>query len=187
MKYLKRKSVSKPIQGSILDTKNIENKTLNTYSSNIINELIESSKSTLLDLVYPIGRGFIDFTDTDYSNYLGFTWERELIGMTPIGKNTNDSDFATVGKTGGTKTVKLTVEQIPSHSHTLNRQQWYTADIAISDNSGAIFSWKTTEGGSTSKAYSKQAGSYDIGFTGSSQAHTNLPPYQVVSYWKRIK
>ena len=40
--------------------------------------------NSILNLVFPIGRGFIDFTDTDYSNYLGFTWERELIGMTPM-------------------------------------------------------------------------------------------------------
>ena len=37
---------------------------LNTLISNIYNQ------------IFPIGRGFLDFTDTDYSNYLGFTWER---------------------------------------------------------------------------------------------------------------
>lgn len=46
-------------------------------------ETFNAMQNKLLDSVYPIGRGFIDFTDTDYSNYLGFTWERELVGLTP--------------------------------------------------------------------------------------------------------
>lgn len=73
----------------------------------------------ILNLVYPIGRGFIDFTDTDYSNYLGFTWERELIGMTPIGLNVNDNDFNAIGKTGGEKKHTLTVAEMPGHKPTL--------------------------------------------------------------------
>lgn len=71
----------------------------------------------ILNLVYPIGRGFIDFTDTDYSNYLGFSWKRELIGMTPIGLNVNDNDFNAIGKTGGEKKHTLTLQEMPTHNH----------------------------------------------------------------------
>lgn len=46
-------------------------------------ETFTAMQNKLLDSIFPIGRGFIDFTNTDYSNYLGFTWERELVGLTP--------------------------------------------------------------------------------------------------------
>ena len=74
--------------------------------------------SEIVDLLYPIGRGFIDFTGTDYSNWLGLTWERELVGLTPVGYDPNDSDFKTIGKTGGEKTHKLTESELANHNHT---------------------------------------------------------------------
>jgi microcystin-dependent protein len=41
-----------------------------------------------------------------------------LQGKTIFGLNSNDSDFNSVGETGGNKTVTLTEDEIPSHSHT---------------------------------------------------------------------
>lgn len=148
-------------------------------------EEVEDDFSRIIDLIYPIGRGFIDFTDTDYSNWLGLTWERELVGMTAIGKNPNDTDFATVGAKGGEKTHKLTIDEMPAHTHTLHRQQWYGADIQVSSDAGTIYSWKSSTGGATSYSYQHKSGS-DLASAGGSQAHNNLPPYQVVSYWKRV-
>ena len=43
MKYIRKKSISKPISGSISDTLNIEDKKTNTYSAKIIEELISLS------------------------------------------------------------------------------------------------------------------------------------------------
>ena len=41
MKFIKRKSAVKPITGSIVDTTNIDDKTTNTYSANVIDGLLE--------------------------------------------------------------------------------------------------------------------------------------------------
>ena len=122
--------------------------------------------SNIIELFYPIGRGFIDFTDTDYSNYLGFTWERELIGMFPVGYNPNDTDFNTIGKTGGEKKHKLTINEIPSHNH----------GVSIVSASNA---W----GPNYSNGISRKESTIN---TGGGQPHNNLPPYKVVSYWKRV-
>ena len=120
----------------------------------------------IIELIYPIGRGFIDFTDTDYSNYLGFTWERELIGMFPVGYNPNDTDFDTIGKTGGEKKHKLTINEIPSHNHGVS-----------------IVSASNTWGPNYSNGVSHKESTVN---TGGGQPHNNLPPYKVVSYWKRV-
>ena len=48
------------------------------------------------------------------------TWELIAQGRTLVGVDTADTDFSTVKKTGGSKTVTLTTSQIPSHTHGLN-------------------------------------------------------------------
>ena len=124
--------------------------------------------NSILNLVFPIGRGFIDFTDTDYSNYLGFTWERELIGMTPIGLDVNDNDFNTIGKTGGEKTHTLTIDEMPSHNHSVliaGGGDKYAANFA--KDCGSLYYIPSEN-------------------NGGNKPHNNLQPYQVVAYWKRI-
>lgn len=43
-----------------------------------------------------------------------------LASRIPVGLDSNDSDFNTLGKTGGQKTVALTTNQMPSHNHSGN-------------------------------------------------------------------
>lgn len=131
----------------------------------------------IIDLIYPIGRGFIDFTDTDYSGYLGCTWERELIGMTPVGLNADDEDFNEIGKTGGEKEHTLTVDELPPTTLETGFGSAQTKDGALQTNttsgwSRAVGMWAS--GGTT--VYTK----------GGNQPHNNMQPYQVVAYWKRI-
>ena len=161
---------------------------------NITDNII--SVTGIFEAIFPIGRGFIDFTDTDYSNYLGFTWERELVGLTPVGLNTTDSDFDTIGKTGGEKIHALTVSEIPSHSHTNTvsdsgthtHNTWGTYQIAHA--SGSV---RSTVTGSADEGRSNPTDlngnhthTITINNTGGGQAHNNMPPYKVVAYWKRI-
>ena len=129
----------------------------------------------ILNLVYPIGRGFIDFTDTDYSNYLGFTWERELIGMTPIGLDVNDNDFNTIGKTGGTKKVTLTKNDLPK-----------TIGQALLYDSNAEEQSSPTDALMTQWSNKYRSGLYNVVNEQGGEAHNNLQPYQVVAYWRRI-
>lgn len=115
---------------------NIEsNSKENTYSCDFINTLVTEVKNQVLDSAFPIGKVEVFFDNGDHSNYLGFTWERELEGLTPVGYKSSDTDYSTIGKTLGAKThsvnytpagkntngavqsYTLTANQIPSHRH----------------------------------------------------------------------
>lgn len=148
------------------------------YNNDKYNNNLNLYSQEVIDLFYPIGRGFIDFTDTDYSNYLGCTWERELVGMTAIGLDINQTDFNTIGKTGGEKTHKLTITEIPSHSHDAQLHSGGTtaAPIAGFANTANANGNGIVSGGSM----------FGIRNTGGNQPHNNLQPYKVVAYWKRV-
>lgn len=78
IEFKNKPDTSTPINA---DNLNFNFNELNTLINNIYNRM------------WPVGRGFIDFTNTDYSNYLGFTWERTLVGKVPVGIDSEDTDF----------------------------------------------------------------------------------------------
>nr|DAJ39047.1 MAG TPA: Baseplate structural protein [Caudoviricetes sp.] len=132
--------------------------------------------TAILDRVYPVGRGFIDFTNTDYTNYLGFKWERELVGMTAVGIDVSQTEFDTIGKTGGSKYMQ-------EHRH--KGLSWMGADDtqSISLNGGA-----SGKGYHLTYGSGYLAGQDDFIHTRSAGKGNaeNLQPYKVVAYWKRI-
>lgn len=54
---------------------------------------------------HPIGSIEINISGANPSTYLGGTWVAWGTGKVPVGVNTNDTDFNTVEKTGGSKTI----------------------------------------------------------------------------------
>ena len=136
-------------------------------------ETFIAMQNKLLDSVYPIGRGFIDFTNTDYSNYLGFTWERTLVGLTPVGLDTSQTEFNTIGKTGGEKTHQLTVAELPEFKPTA------LVDTQTGSVTGSAIVYHAVTDGIWYSGDMFQT-------IGGNQPHNNLQPYQVVAYWKRV-
>ena len=91
-------------------------------------------------------------------------------GRTAIGSGTGTATDATahaLGSTGGTETVTLNINQIPSHSHTIPNS---LPNYAATASGG----WLTGVGGSDN--------SYNTGDKGGGQAHSNLSPYITVNY-----
>lgn len=156
---------------------------------------------SLYDKVFPIGRGFIDFTTTDYSNYLGFTWTRECLGMFPVGYKSDDSEFGTVGKTGGAKTRTASINvPLPIHNHSIKTRQVSVADtlpggkfyqMPSANGSGDSVSAGPipyANGGATTYVADETTRYTNNAGTGSttSVSYSSIPPYKVVNYWKRI-
>ena len=97
-------------------------------------------------------------------------------GRTLVGKDSSDTDFNTLGKTGGEKTHTLTKEEMPTHEH----------DVigSINTNSGGNRYYIIQQTGISDT----QRGT--IGTTveaGGSQPHNNLQPYLVTNFIIKAK
>lgn len=103
-------------------------------------------------------------TPTDSSNFM----LPNLNGRVPVGYNSSDTDFATVGKMSGEKTHKLTTAEMPSHRHSAGL-------YSVADRFGS---------GSRDAAgtYSGYGNAINTGYTGGGGAHNNLQPYAVIKY-----
>lgn len=112
----------------------------------------------------------------------------DLRGRITIGNGLGTASDAVnriIGQTGGNEKVTLSVNQLPSHVHKFNRQQWYGSDTQTTTSTGSIYSWKTTTGGSTFYGY--QGGNDQYGPTGGGQAHDNMQPYVTTNYIIKAK
>lgn len=98
--------------------------------------------------------------DTDPALLFGGTWER-IEGRFLLAAGGKYE----VGSTGGEAAHKLTVAEMPSHSHTYYRTD-YTS-------------------GNTSSGSGLGDKSYSSGSAGGNQPHNNMPPYLVVYMWRR--
>jgi hypothetical protein len=122
---------------------------------------------------FPVGSVFISVVSTNPATLLGYgTWVAFGTGRMLVGLDSSDTDFNTAEKTGGAKTVTLTVDQIPSHKH--------DAYITRSSTSGS----DTTQVALSTDTSSTKMNT-PTEYTGGGQAHNNLPPYIVVYMWKR--
>lgn len=136
-------------------------------------ETFNAMQNKLLDSIYPIGSIIIKDDTTDYSSYLGFTWEKVFAGVTLVGLDTTQTEFNTIGKKGGEKTHKLTNAEMPNHSHKVR----YTGTGANGANGGMA---------GTNVDATPDYNDLLVAYEGGDQPHNNLQPYQLVAYWKRV-
>lgn len=134
------------------------------------------SKDSILDLTYPIGSIYMNYSDnTSPASQLGGTWTQISSGQFLLSTGTS----YTFGSTGGEANVTLDVNQIPAHTHnTTVRLQWFDSGQTNALNT----SWAAQSG--NLKVLGLSEGPY-ASSTGGGQSHNNMPPYRVVSMWRR--
>lgn len=76
----------------------------------------------ILNIIYPVGSIYLSVNDTDPSKCFGGTWVQIAKGRTLVGVDTNDADFNTVQKTGGSKYLQ-------KHNHTGSTGKGWTSFI----------------------------------------------------------
>lgn len=125
------------------------------------------------DLIYPIGSIYLSVNETNPSKYFGGTWVAWGTGRVPVGVDTAQNEFAIAEKTGGEKTHKLTIKEMPSHNHLPTDGHVVGASINGGNSVLPVYTYHNYNSG------------YTTGNTGDSQAHNNLQPYITCYMWKR--
>lgn len=121
---------------------------------------------TLLRNGYAVGDFFIGKNSP--AERAGGEWTQLAAGQTVV---SSGADYP-LGGTGGTESVVLTIEQMPSHNHSV---------IPVIDGNQA-FGYNKFQAARDGFAGEARA---TVNSTGGGQAHTNMPPYYVTNIWRR--
>ena len=141
-----------------------------TINNAISTAIVNNNKAT-----HPIHSTKITFNNVNPGTYItGTTWELVAQGKTLIGVDPDDTDFSTAGKTGGSKTHTMTVNELVPHVH----------GQVVTTGSGGGISGRADykEDGTSMNAY-PQGCTTDS--TGGGQPFSILPPYITVYIWER--
>ena len=161
----------------------------------LIKVTFEKICNAILDNIYPIGRGFIDFTGKDYSNYLGMKWERELVNLTPIGCDASGSNIGTTKGTethkhsqGATFGHKLIVDELPKHSFNIYLDKYPVVNGAYPGVEGweALNQYSANVNGDTLKTNSIGEDKEHTHNNPDTNTASSYQPSKVVAYWKRV-
>lgn len=140
--------------------------------------------NSLTDLIYPVGSVYMSINDTDPSLLFGGVWEqikdRFLLSA---------GDTYIAGNVGGEANHTLTVNEIPSHTHTYGESGYnalitnataafQSGDMGSQSGTGRYYPFTTTG--------AQYIRSTNTNSTGGGQAHNNMPPYLTVYMWQRI-
>ena len=113
---------------------------------------------------YPVGAIYMSLVSTSPATLFGGTWEALDDGRVLIGANSTYP----ANSTGGEATHKLTVDEMPRHSHSYMGPTGNTV----------------SNSGSNDRPTPQQ--NSVTGSTGGSQPHNNMQPYLAVYMWRRI-
>lgn len=130
-------------------------------------QLMNESENVYPVPALPVGYVYISYEPYSPASMFGGTWE-QISQCFLLGSS---GDYS-VGQTGGSETVTLTVENLPSHTHSLAGAGGYDTNRS---NLG-----KTKYSGT---------GSYVVGHTkdtGGDEPHNNMPPHHSVYMWEKI-
>ena len=116
---------------------------------------------------HPVGSYFItESADNPHEILGGGVWQK-LEGRFLLGSS---GDYA-VGSQGGEAMHTLTVNEMPSHRHSL--PDLHAGTVGTTDPNGY---------------YGQNTGSYKThysDYTGGGASHNNMPPYRAVNIWRR--
>ncbi len=155
---------------------NINRDELESIIKGIVTETMEEERLKQ----YPVGSIYMSENDTNPKEFLGGEWKSYGEGRTIIGAGTgtdvnNISQTFTNKETGGEYKNTLTIEEMPSHIHSM---PGHCAQILTAD--GPHGWWLRSISIETEYGESTQS-------TGGSKPHNNIQPYIVTYMWKRIE
>lgn len=129
----------------------------------------------------------------------------DMRGVFPIGVDAGDSDFDSLGETGGAKEVALTASQLPAHTHSINHdhpstttsshgQALYGSTETVHSHSGGLnrvaqstrngSGVADSQGGTASHTHTFNVPNFTgtSGSTGNGLPHDNMPPFMAINF-----
>ncbi len=150
----------------------------------------------ILNSIYPIGSIYMSVNNTNPATIFGGTWEQIKDTFLLACGNTYSN-----GATGGEASHTLTVDEMPSHTHTQNshNHSQNSHDHGVGITTAAVSAtWKSdynafpiyrsgysTQRRSDGTTASNNETTATNQNTGGGSAHNNMPPYLAVYMWKR--
>jgi microcystin-dependent protein len=157
---------------------------------------------------YPVGSIYMNASNsTNPSTLLGFgTWVSFGAGRVLVGIDGSQSEFNSIGETGGYKTHVLTTSQIPSHTHSVDPPNTTTSSSGShshtyqANKDGGVNESTDNRNGSNKQpapastfttntvgnhTHTVNISSFTSGSSGSGGSHNNLQPYITVYMWTR--
>ena len=140
----------------------------NTDNIAALSNQISNISSTIFDVIYPVGSIYMSVNDTNPANLFGGTWtqlkDRFLLGA---------GSTYTNGSTGGSATQRLSVANLPSHTH-----PQYVATNGGSTSANLDYNGWVSNGKAVAQGI-------PTGATGQGTKFDIMPPYLVVYMWQR--
>ena len=129
----------------------------------------------ILDKIHPVGSIYISENSTSPATLFGGTWERVKDRFLLAA-----GDTYSAGSTGGEAKHTLSIEEMPSHNHTIT--SLYSGDGGLATDGF------TLQRGYYGKAVNVAQISENFGISnnGGNMPHNNMPPYLAVYMWRRI-
>lgn len=132
---------------------------------------------SFFNLVYPVGSIYMSVNPINPSELFPLTaWAEWGKGRVPVGVDTSQTEFNKAEKTGGSKAVTLTVDQIPSHTHKVPKPEWYGTTSQSDTGFGLLRTKNPIKDGSDG---------FVSASAGGGKAHSNLQPYITCYMWVR--
>lgn len=159
---------------------------LSWHSDGIIPNINTAVKSLYL-LMHPVGSIVMTTSNSNPGNTFGGTWQAWGAGRVPVGVDTNQAEFNSSNKTGGSKTV--------SHHHTRGS---LVANIGAVDNDSTSIGYDATNKSGVLYDFAFSHGNLKTNIPASRVNHattvsgltadtqvTNLQPYVTCYMWRR--
>ena len=158
----------------------VKNSPVLINASSILYEGGGKTLDKLFDLVYPVGSIYLSVNSTNPKDLFGGTWEM-MYGGYLYATNGSHSYSSYTGT--GTQSTTLTVNQIPSHTHSFKRNGGYSNGIMV--DTGALGAWGSPIYQVSTSNYTAVPNTPSIDSTGGGQGHTHNVAYIAVRVWKR--
>lgn len=140
---------------------------------------------------YPIGSIYMSVNSTSPATLFGGTWER-ITGKFLLAATDSGSSGASqaAGNTGGNATHTISTDEMPSHSHTVNKQYLHRLDSSDNNfanwsNGGSLAGWGIASTTNNQGVTRLGIDAHSTNNSGSGQAMDIMPPYLSVYVWKR--